>query len=59
MESILELTFSFLNNLMTLNNLSSTQILFVIIKLPRKYKYRDLITRVIEPISSVGKRARF
>lgn len=33
MESILELTFSFLNNLMTLNNLSSTQILFVIIKL--------------------------
>lgn len=59
MESILELTFSFLNNLMTLNNLSSTQILFVIIKLPQKYKYRDLITRVIEPISSVGKRARF
>lgn len=44
---------------MTLNNLSSTQILFVIIKLPRKYKYRDLITRVIEPISSVGKGARF
>lgn len=59
MESILELTFSFLNNLMTLNNLSSTQILFVIIKLPRKYKYRDLIARVIEPISSVAKRARF